>query len=91
MDVKVNQIPALTWNWLRMNELTVKEVKALQGESSVSYSTPAGIVEKSNQDFTIDTKTGKRRIHRSFIFLGNNVLQDATSAAAPAVLSEEIK
>ncbi|MBQ1900966.1 MAG: SufD family Fe-S cluster assembly protein [Lachnospiraceae bacterium] len=58
MDVKVNQIPALTWNWLRMNELTVKEVKALQGESSVSYSTPAGIVEKSNQDFTIDTKTG---------------------------------
>ncbi|MBR4208813.1 MAG: SufD family Fe-S cluster assembly protein [Lachnospiraceae bacterium] len=29
MEVKLNKIPALTWNWLRMNEATVSDVPVL--------------------------------------------------------------
>ena len=28
MDMKINFLPAKTWNWLRMNETEVKQVKA---------------------------------------------------------------
>ena len=29
MEVKLNKIPALTWNWLRMNEAAVSDVPVL--------------------------------------------------------------
>ncbi|MCR5669057.1 MAG: SufD family Fe-S cluster assembly protein [Lachnospiraceae bacterium] len=73
MDMKMNQIPALTWNWLRMNEAVVTDVNELLGESSLEVVTPAGIVEKSNQNFTINTKTG----------MGENMEKLLHSASVP--------
>ena len=45
LDMKINILPAKTWNWLRMNEAEVKQVKA-DAQALCSKEMPDGIQEE---------------------------------------------
>ena len=45
LDMKINILPAKTWNWLRMNEAEVKQVKA-DAQALCSKEVPDGIQEE---------------------------------------------
>ena len=78
MDLNINQIPALTWNWLHMNDVTVKDVATLQGESELQMQVPAGVSQQVVDAFDLDTKTG----------MGQNMVDAFAAASVPVHVLE---
>ena len=60
MDIKINQLPSRTWNWLHMNESTVEQV-SIDGENTCKIFCPVEITRKKqieSQTLFSDIKTG---------------------------------
>lgn len=58
LDIKINRLPARTWNWLKMNETNLKQIEA--GDSPTVKTEGFAKAEAWNEDFSaIDTGMGK--------------------------------
>ena len=63
LDMKINQLPSRTWNWLHMNEATVDQV-IIEGENRCQISCPEEIDSKNAEEISklfseIETGMGK--------------------------------
>ena len=61
LDIKVNQLPSRTWNWLHMNEAAIDQVM-VDTENKIAITLPENIHQgdSTGSDFTkIDTGMGK--------------------------------
>lgn len=74
MDIQINKIPSLTWNWLQMNEVKVENVQTYNKKDKEEFiariDNPESVNHTVEADFDIDASTG----------MGNeieNVLGDA--------------
>lgn len=82
----VNKIPAPTWNFLRMNDATVEDVK-LHTVAKFEADIPTGIMATKQQSFSLDGKTGLGE-EMAKLVAENAAEIDVLSVAADIVVDE---
>lgn len=67
MEMKVNALPAPTWNWLHMNDTTLTQVPSIQEESPAQWNLPEGVGLQRMPTWSVRTKTGMGRDYETWM------------------------